>query len=788
MSAQITITLDSDRLIDREPRAIQVERVSDYAPACLAVRTALEANSEVSIEVRNRTVASWLTAFARGCSDNAVSVHAVTPRTALAEKWRIALPAALTDAEIMQARLLDLSLSARAGQSFNDLILSHFYHDILTSTTFPVGQIAQLLNDYDESEWRAAGSRAIVSRTLNERIDQWSERAQNEATRSLIATLRSNPEELRRNIARFRLLKAYPKKLIEKVMGSHAEAIRKAKVDCDVINTAAARTDAGSEIEYYLTSVKSKITGIDDFLALLSQMSGCLDSEFSFLEDLLRERPEWISPQILRAVERRFQPIGSRLHRSIAALRKRIKPAFPREPQGTWYADQWLEWVEHSYMPYYAWLEIQNQSDDQVAEYASQFADWFFENFVSLKNGQPKRFSFTALYRQKSAIQSKDAVTLALILDNFNYVHLAELRRLFRAQGISLSASEPLFSLVPTATEVSKASLIATRGDQVDLPTSSYPGLIGKEWPVNRTGAKPAYLPNIGALQQLKSLNSYLYFLNYLPIDEALHQDANETGKPHDEVVYDLLATVAQSVAEFAKRFNIEKRLNIYVLSDHGSTRIAQGVVNVLDASFYKGLALKNHHRFVALTDEKLVQLPQMATQQCYVMDRKQFNTNHNYLVAKQYYRFLQTSENFYVHGGLSPEEVVVPFAHFTFNPIVPLSPTMSLCTLEFRYAVKSRIPIELGNPNPFPLDSVTVRLLDLDAEEATVEELSAKSLETVELTTTFRKSIGGSNTRTLRIGVRYSYQDTEYAMLDKEIVITMKSIMEEKDDFRDIF
>jgi hypothetical protein len=55
-------------------------------------------------------------------------------------------------------------------------------------------------------------------------------------------------------------------------------------------------------------------------------------------------------------------------------------------------------------------------------------------------------------------------------------------------------------------------------------------------------------------------------------------------------------------------------------------------------------------------------------------------------------------------------------------------------------------------------------------------------------LTITFRKAIGGSNKRTLAARVKYDYQGTVYTAPDKEFTITLKAIVEEKDDFGDIF
>jgi len=329
--------------------------------------------------------------------------------------------------------------------------------------------------------------------------------------------------------------------------------------------------------------------------------------------------------------------------------------------------------------------------------------------------------------------------------------------------------------------------LIAGQGDQIDLFDERYADLVAKRWGPILGGKQVKYLQNIGELQQERVLAHDVYFLNYLPIDIALHQDNRDSGRSHAEVIHESLLSLAKVVANFAKRFQVEQRLHVYVISDHGSTRIPQDSVNVIDQKFFKGLTLEKHHRFIQLSDEKFAELPQVASTQCYLIDRRVFKTNKNYLIARQYYRFLKTQENFYVHGGLTPEEVIVPFARFTCEPVTPAHPTVRLVTKEFRYAVRSRVVLEVGNPNAFPLEALNLRQVDADAEEVFIVALPPKQMTTVEFTTIFRRTPGSANTRPLTVRVRYECQGHEFTPTDQTFEISLKSLMEVSNDDFDI-
>ncbi len=364
------------------------------------------------------------------------------------------------------------------------------------------------------------------------------------------------------------------------------------------------------------------------------------------------------------------------------------------------------------------------------------------------------------------------------------HTFIDDLLQQFSEQGLSLESAEPVLSLIPTATEIGKAPLIAMAGNGIDLPADDYPGLVERTWTSSILKGKTAtYLTSIGQLRDLRELVHDVYFLNFLGIDDCLHEDSQKTGQSHADKARDCLATLAKCLKEFAARFHIEARLTVYVLSDHGATRIAEGTVNVLDKAFYKGLALDKHHRYIALSDEKMRCLPQVAEAQCYVIDRQQFNTEKNYLAARGYFRFGKTTEGFHVHEGLTPEEVVVPFATFSFAPVEPLPPTLRLTKTQFRYSVKSPVLLEIGNPNPFPLESLVLELVDAEVEEAVIESLGPHQTTEVQMVTAFRKLPGDTGARQLTVRVRFHCNNRPFTADDITFDITVKSMMEVTDD-----
>lgn len=782
----VTIIIDANSLLPTQKATYTVEKVGDYAYAYLTLREAIHQKSSITIHVRNRTVATWFTNISTRYGDTHIALRTYTPRDALAEQWQIALPPHVTNQDILQSRLLDAQVTPRTGQDFWDALLEHFYGSTFTYNIFPSGKLADLLNTFQESHWQNAVQRPLVIQAQRQRLEHWARTANSDAVRTIVQRLAKEPTLLRRDLIHYKLLQNYPSSLSVKVLGDAWEIFKKVPMDLeDLHHTAEDTRLALTEIEYYLTEQQKHIASTDDIQRLLEMMSGHIQAEFDHVEQIALAHPEYLTPALLQQIEQRFRPIKTTIEHILIKMRRMLRPEYPQVPQTFWEVSEWLNWIINSYMPYYSWLDAQARREPAIANYAFMFADWFYDHFIEIKNGMPQHFAFNALYQERERMLQEQAISLIVIVDNLNFTYFDELKQQFYQQDFALEEVRPVLSLLPTATDVCKAALIAGQGDQMDFYNARYSNLVTDTWNPLLQGKKAKYWHNIGELQKERNFDPdcSLYFLNYLPIDEALHKDDRDSGRTHAEEIHGYLASLAKDIATFAKRFQIENCLTVYIISDHGSTRIPQDIVNVIDKKFFKGLTLEAHHRFIPLADDKFAGLQQVAESQCYLLDRHTFKTNNNYLIARQYYRFKETQENFYIHGGLTPEEVVVPFARFTRKPVTPLPPTLRLLTSEFRYAVKSKVLLELGNPNAFPLEALSVRLVDAEADEVFLTTIAPKHVMLVELLTIFRKTPGSTKTRTLTLRVRYECQGHQFTAPDQTFEITMKTIMEVPDD-----
>jgi hypothetical protein len=339
-------------------------------------------------------------------------------------------------------------------------------------------------------------------------------------------------------------------------------------------------------------------------------------------------------------------------------------------------------------------------------------------------------------------------------------------------------------SMLPSCTEVSKRSLFT--GQPEPFAGTAYQKVVEETWQQALGGRRVRYLPHIGALRAVKRREHDVYMLNYLPVDMAFHQDEEQIGISHAQAARSYLRAVARDVRAFGQRIGADRDLVVIAISDHGSTRIPAEAPNLIDSAFFAKRVLDKHHRYVRISDSELQQLPDNVEYQCYTFERKRFGLEENYLAARRHYRFLPTTGSTYIHGGLTPEETLVPVAVFTPLTVSPKPLVIHLLGKEFYYGRRSEIQIEVVNTNAHPCESVRLEIQNpnVDVPGVELDTLAPLSQELVTLDGRFRRSQGDIDT--LRIRVTYDFLEQPQEQ-DVEAPVEMRSIMKHAFDLDEL-
>jgi len=605
--------------------------------------------------------------------------------------------------------------------------------------------------------------------------------------RELVRAVFETPAALRDDLGRYKLLRGYPPKLGQTVLGQWYTRFKNLQIDPTPVDLEGPDLgDAIQQIQYYLNDLASRITNQTDLEVVLDEMSGWLPEEFEWVAEQLQDKGEalGLTPGLFERIRDRFRPIQDQVESQLAALENTIPPAYPRDPANNRTVQDWFDWAVSSYLPYRFWLEESDRWDDTVAGYAICYADWFYESYITHKYQHQDRWVFNLLNRAVISLKAGRKV-LFIVMDNWNYKYLDPMLAQFNRRGFRpVEEVQPVWSPIPTATEVSKWCLVAGEPELGQVQGYSYEDILDKDWRGHFKGYQVTYLPWLEKLKERQRFDEDLILLNYLPVDDVLHKDERQIAATHTAEIHGYLEALAQEVARFAKRARVEQDLDIYISSDHGSTKIPTAVGNIVDEKFYKERAKNRHHRYIAVSEGRANSPTAYDQAHCYIVRADAFGTRESYFIARGYGRFVETKESVYVHGGLMPEETIVPFCRLAKTEIEALQPTIHLPDNVVRYSVKADLVFSVGNPNDYEIRNVELNVLESDLPGVDVEVIPAGISAEVAIPVRIKRRPGVPGLENITVEGSFELQGQRFPIKAMQIPVRARSLMESKAEF----
>lgn len=736
-----------------------VESRDQYLSAYVSIAEAIHVEKALSVLVRHNTVGTWFQRMQEKYGNQYISFEKRTLRSQLQKQIGVSIPN-LTDQQILDSRLLELNIPAGTGIDFEDYLLEVFFGQYLT-TPDGIRRVGQFVTSYEPDQWQNALERPVVRNVYERRLHSYQNTLKEhnlEGERQLIDWLLNSPEELLRKLSALKVLTNYPQSLGKKVIGRNYLDLLELHLDLRKVPIMIeGNQQALDEIRLYLNTLLQGAQPKEMLRELLEQVSGQLEVEFDAVFGLLLRGDIEITPALIRRICNIFKPLQDipRVAQGMADAELLIRRELRETPDQDWSEEKWLQWAQDDYLPYRFWLENTGKITDEIGEIANAFSDWLYEHYGQLlyhsENMAWKNFSL--LIEQAKQLNQQ---VLVVVIDNLNAKFYPELLKQMQFQGYYQQELRYCLSVLPTCTEISKRSLLI--GHCAPFPGTNYKSIVESTWK-NKLGKKVLYLANIGELREVSRCEHDVYFLNYLPLDIRLHQSENNTGISHPQAIRSYLASLAQDIRAFANRIGAERNLRVIVVSDHGSTCIPRGTINVIDKKYYKERTEDEHHRYIKISDDELSSLPAHTQYECYAFKKGVFDLEENYLVARRLYRFLPTNESVYVHGGLTPEETLVPVA--VFEPITTSPKPLAVQILsgnKIYTGTRVELRLEITNYNHYPCESLAINIDDpsLEIEEVQIEEIP--KLDRVEVTISGRCS-NTADTSLDQLPVEITYQ-----------------------------
>ena len=343
-------------------------------------------------------------------------------------------------------------------------------------------------------------------------------------------------------------------------------------------------------------------------------------------------------------------------YKEINELRNRLAPNTPGDLPDT--PELIIQWFLSEYLPYREWQESFSvqAAREVVLQHAKKFAIWYLDNYPKALTGGPlaKWISFN---RTAHLDRNPNVLTLIIVLDG---LHLTDARALIQnirlhASRLSIVSEDVVFSAIPTITEFAKEALF--RG--VPPEKTGSVEAVGLVLPEDKSPAQRLINPD--------TIKVYLW--RVLEPDRTYHHKNKSENLLQD--VAGRLEAESLKIKEIVETITDQVLLQIIITTDHG--RLLGSSTRTLPVP----VDMQSHGR--TAWGKSGLQFPAEGWIE---------QDNVAYLYGERYgllsdtaiplgeEAFLgnddRTGNEAYPHGGLFPEEVIVPWIVFARDVVRP--------------------------------------------------------------------------------------------------------------------
>lgn len=773
----ITIFSDFNHLVKDKDTFI-AQDVKDYVVAYNEILRVLDQKKDKTIYIRVPVVVNWFKRMAERYPQGSIIFEEIDARKYLQNLWGIQIPEDVSPDQLLSAGLLEIADIPNPGENFDDFILRVFYDQIYVAKNFHLSNLVEILQVFDEEKWKQNQESLLVYNIFLNRITNWRTNETDPDRRKIITKLEDQQKSLLHDLKRYKNLRFY-ESIGQVLMGEDYDNYRGLNLDLNNFSVNETEIpDVIQNVKYHLNQL-APIKDEKDLLSTIDSLSGLLFIEFDYLENMLLENPDLISEKVIIALSEKFSSLQDFVQSRVRKLRDLIMPEKPQKPNPSWGVDQMLKWATEEYLPYQSFCDKNNILDESLYPMSIVFSDWLVDNWIEI-NANSHRLVFNIFPNIANDFNQDNTINLVLVIDNLAWMMASDLEALLRQNDFNLISKQPYLSMLPSETEVSKKCLLAGTPTYKDIDESSYTTIIEKGWVPYFNDASFKYLGNPGNLKALESIDAKTFVVNFHGIDNALHMSSDKLGLPHVQHVHNILEGFVATIVAFIKKHHLQEHISIHVVTDHGSIRLPKKAKNKLKPEDFNDSKFPEvSHRFVSVTNIGYEQLSDYLKEDCAFIPSNVFGNDKHYLCAKGANRFKPTDETTYVHGGVSPEEVIVPYMKFEAIKERVQDLTVHLVDREFRYR-QEQIIFDLGNPNRYKVDDIRLTVLNLNikAEPTTIDSLGDSKMSRVAIDGLFMKTNNIEEKNSIKLQISYYCLGKRYSFT-ATLPIEMKSMVD---------
>jgi hypothetical protein len=442
--------------------------------------------------------------------------------------------------------------------------------------------------------------------------------------------------------------------------------------------------------------------------AILSEMTGLLEGERDALLGCIERNLGLCTQVLLAQVRHKFDNLPE-TDALIDTLASRLPPEKPRQPDPGWKSDatKWLKWAVGSYLPYRYWMMTNDQADGEIEAMSRAYEDWLYRSYTKLLRKYPQRF-VSGSYLHISKLLKQNKIVLWILVDNLPFFCRPLLMKQLHEHGLKVIDVIKQIAMLPSETFVSRKSALAGRlPSQIPEKVSEVEALL-EAWQ-SRTDKRIVVLEKPQDLENIHQYQAGLFIYVYTRLDSLWHTPAAKDFEREAEIEVGLARLVARLSTAMTQLEQRNPAL-LVISTDHGSIYLPRCSEELsVPYSAAKDITYEQHRRFIRTS-----QSDALNDVEWFYLDKDEFHLHHNYAVARGW-RYIDSRPHGFTHGGLSPEETVVPMLVCELGEaeFERLQPIYEQATDPLRLGRPGKLAIRVSNPHRLPIEHLEIVLSD---------------------------------------------------------------------------
>ena len=460
-------------------------------------------------------------------------------------------------------------------------------------------------------------------------------------------------------------------------------------------------------------------------MSVLDEMSGLFEGERDALLQHVGARLKLCSSGLLELIRNKFRSLPG-TDQAIDRLLRALPPRRPDPPELKWglKVSKWLRWATDSFIPYRYWMVAQGQEDDEIEAMSCLYEDWLYGSYAELLERSDRSVCSTPEHIKQ--LLDRNQLVLWIVIDNLPFFLRGMLAKLLEESGFSIQRTERQLAMLPSETAISRKSALTGR-----LPSELNPALTEKDavlqawW--GRTG-EVCILEKLSDLERIDQYQANLFIYIYNRLDKLFHT-ADSKDFEREEEIESALAGLVSRV--FVAMISLSERdpATLVISSDHGATFLDKHAEQLpVPPSAMKDEIYEEHRRFVRTSSrDALNQLD------WFFLDKNAFHLHHDHAVARGW-RYINSRPQGFTHGGLSPEETVVPMyvCELGKSEFERLKPSYEQVGEPLRLGRQGKLAVRVRNPYRMPIENLKIRLVDHGKDFAPIDIEPRSETETL--------------------------------------------------------